>query len=136
MNDVNILDFLKRRCIGFAVLCGFEYEEASVGRTLVSCRMEERLQNPQGFAHGGLLATLMDVAAGSTALFAHGKYRPVVTQSCDIHYLRPVSGPMVYAEGVCVKAGRRSAVVRVDLRQNDSGLVCASGFFELCYLDI
>ena len=136
MNDNEILAFLKKRQIGFADVCGIEYAEASVGRCLVRLRMEERLLNPQGFAHGGLLATLMDVAAGSVGLFAHGEARPMVTQSCDIHFLRPVSGPLVLAEGLCLKAGRRSAIVQVTVRENDSPRVCASGTFEICYLDI
>ncbi len=136
MDNNEILAFLKARQVGFAVACGIEYVEASVGRCLVSLRMEDRLLNPQGFAHGGLLATLMDVAAGSVGLFAHGKARPMVTQSCEIHYLRPVSGPLVLAEGRCLKAGRRSAVVQVDVRENDSERVCATGIFEICYLDL
>ena len=136
MKDNEILAFLKKRQVGFADVCGIQYESASVGRCLISCRMEERLLNPQGFAHGGLLATLMDVAAGSVGLFAHGQARPMVTQSCEIHYLRPVSGPLVLAEGVCLKAGRRSAVVQVNVRENDAERLCASGIFEICYLDI
>ena len=136
MDNNEILAFLKERQVGFADVCGIEYVEAFAGRCLVSLKMEDRLLNPQGFAHGGLLATLMDVAAGSVGLFAHGKARPMVTQSCEIHYLRPVSGPLVLAEGRCLKAGRRSAVVQVDVRENDSDRVCATGIFEICYLDL
>ena len=136
MNDPKILDFLEKRSVGFARVCGIEYVEASQGHCLVSMHMEERFKNPQGFAHGGLLATLMDVAGGSAGLFAHGEARPIVTQSCDIHYLRPVSGPLVLAEGICLKAGRRSAIVQVNVRQNEDERLCATGIFEICYTDI
>ena len=70
------------------------------------------------------------------AASVQGKLRPMVTQSCSIHYLRPVSGPLVLAEGVCLKAGRRVAVVKVDVREEGSGRVCATGVFEQCYLDL
>lgn len=136
MNENEILAFLKERQVGFADLCGIQYESASVGRCVVSLRMQEPLKNPQGFAHGGLLATLMDVAGGSVGLFAHGEARPIVTQSCDIHYLHPVNGPLVLAEGRCLKAGRRSAIVQVDVRENDVERILATGIFEICYLDI
>jgi len=136
MDNNEILAFLKQRQVGFADVCGIEYRGASVGRCLVSLHMKDELLNPQGFAHGGLLATLMDVAAGSAGLFAHGEPRPMVTQSCSIHYLRPVSGPLVLAEGVCLKAGRRSAVVEVSVRENDAERICAVGTFEICYLDV
>ena len=135
MEDKEILDLLRRRVVGFTEACGIRFEEASAGRCLVSCEMGAMHRNPGGFAHGGLLAALMDVSAGSAAIFAGGTPRPITTQNCDIHFLRPVSGPLVLAEGVCIKAGRRCAVVRVDVRENDSTRVCASGTFEVCYLD-
>ena len=136
MNDQEILAYLKNRCVGFALVCGIEYEAAGVGHCTVSLQMEQRFFNPQGAAHGGLLATLMDVAAGSIGLFASGSLRPMVTQSADIHYLRPVVGPRVTAVGRCLKAGHRTAVVQVDLFENDNDRLCATGVFELCYLDI
>lgn len=136
MNDQEILAYLKERCVGFALVCGIEYEAAGVGHCTVALNMEQRFLNPQGAAHGGLLATLMDVAAGSIGLFACGSLRPMVTQSADIHYFRPITGPRVVAEGRCLKAGRRCAVVQVDVRENDDDRVCATGVFELCYLDI
>lgn len=136
MEDKEILDYLKKRQVGFADVCGIEYREASAGRCVVALQMREQMKNPQGFAHGGLLATLMDVAGGSVGLFAHGEARPIVTQSCDIHYLHPVNGPLVLAEGRCLKAGRRSAIVQVDVRENDVERILATGIFEICYLDI
>ena len=135
MEDKEILALLRQRGIGFTEACGICFEEASAGRCLVSCEMEDMHRNPGGFAHGGLLATLMDVAAGAAAIFADGTQRPITTQNCGIHFLRPVSGPRVLAESVCIKAGRRCAVVRVDVRENDSARICASGIFDVCYLD-
>lgn len=135
MDEKEILNLLRRRGVGFTEACGIRFEEASAGRCLVSCEMGESHRNPGGFAHGGLLATLMDVAAGAAAIFAGGTQRPITTQNCDIHFLRPVSGPRVLAEGRCIKAGRRCAVVQTEVRENDSERVCASGIFEVCYLD-
>ena len=102
MEDKEILALLRRRGVGFTEACGICFEEASAGRCLVSCEMEDMHRNPGGFAH-------------------------------DV--LRPVSGPRVLAESVCIKAGRRCAVVRVDVRENDSARICASGIFDVCYLD-
>lgn len=136
MEDKEILDFLRQRCVGFSALCGLQYDAASVGKCSMSLHLEEQHLNPQGTAHGGLIATLMDVTAGSVGFFAHGKLRPVMTQSCSIQYLRPVRGPRVYAAAECVKAGRRSAVVRCDLWDESPEKLCATGTFELCYLDI
>ncbi len=136
MEDKEILDFLRQRRVGFTALCGLQYEAACVGKCRMSLRLEEQHLNPQGSAHGGLIATLMDVTAGSVGFFAHGRLRPVMTQSCSIQYLRPVKGPRVYAAAECLKAGRRSAVVRCDVWDEERERLCATGTFELCYLDI
>ena len=136
MEDQEILRLLNQRHSGFNIHCGISFLEASTGRVVAGCPLEERHLNPMGFAHGGLIAALMDVAAGGCSLFAHGHYRPSVTQSAEIHYLRPVKGERLLAEGICLKAGRRSAVVRVELRVEGSDKVCAVGDFELCYLDV
>ena len=136
MEDQEILRLLNSRHSGFNEHCGIRFLAASPGRVTAGCSLGPQHLNPMGYAHGGMIATLMDVAAGGTSLFAHGHYRPSVTQSADIHYLRPVSGERMLAEGVCLKAGRRSAVVRVELRAEGSDALCAAGEFELCYLDI
>ena len=126
MDEKEILNLLRRRGVGFTEACGIRFEEASAGRCLVSCEMGESHRNPGGFAHGGLLATLMDVAAGAAAIFAGGTQRPITTQNCDIHFLRPVSGPRVLAEGRCIKAGRLA-----QLRRIFSGSIMPQGPYRL-----
>ena len=82
MNDQKILEFLAERCVGFATVCGIRYEAASVGRCTLSLRLEERLLNPQGYAHGGVFGICFDahrgwVGSGAGAGVGAGYVKPL-----------------------------------------------------------
>ena len=118
----------------FNRLVGLQSEAVGQGWCRVSCPIREELTNPRGAVHGGMSATLMDVAAGISAIYASGEPRPMVTQSMSCHYLRPLTGSQMVAEGLAVKAGHRTCLVRVDV-QDDEGHLCCTGEVELFYLD-
>lgn len=121
------------RSRGFTGYCGLEFTEVTENRCVVSCPMRPELLNPGGIAHGGLIATLTDVAAGSMALMADGRAHPIVTQSCNIHYLRPGTGDVLRAESRVIRKGRRVCVVQVDCFSGD-GSLAAVATYEIAYL--
>ena len=125
---------VKVRSRGFTGYCGLEFDEIGKGRCVVSCPMRPELLNPAGIAHGGLIATLTDVAAGSMALAADGNTRPIVTQSCSIHYLSPGTGDRLKAESKVVRKGNRVCVVQVDCFSAD-GTLAAVATYEIAYLN-
>ena len=124
---------IKARSRGFTGYCGLEFTEVTGERCVVSCPMRPELLNPGGIAHGGLIATLTDVAAGSMALMADGRAHPIVTQSCNIHYLRPGTGDVLRAESRVIRKGRRVCVVQVDCFSGD-GSLAAVATYEIAYL--
>ena len=118
----------------FNELVGLRAEAVGQGWCRIVCEIEPRHCNPQGKVHGGMSATLMDVAGGVAAIYASGEPRPIVTQSATAHYLRPLAGSRMVAEGQALKAGRRTCFTRVELR-DDQGRLCCTGEVELFYLD-
>ncbi len=125
---------VKVRSRGFTGYCGLEFTEISEERCVISCPMRPELLNPAGIAHGGLIATLTDVAAGSMALAADGNTRSIVTQSCSIHYLRPGMGDRMRAESKVVRKGKRICVVQVDC-YSGNGCLAAVATYEIAYLN-
>ena len=121
------------RSRGFTGYCGLKFTKVSEDYCVVSCPMRPELLNPGGIAHGGLIATLTDVAAGSMALMADGRAHPIVTQSCNIHYLRPGTGDVLRAESRVVRKGNRVCVVQVDCFSGD-GSLAAVATYEIAYL--
>lgn len=90
-------------------------EVESTGDRLV-LEMENRpdLANVRGAMQGGLVATLIDIAAGMLAGDATGHGHDVTTADLNIHFLAPVLGT-ARAEAKIVRAGKRLIVTSVDV---------------------
>ena len=133
MTENELQDLIRVRHKGFTSYCGVAIDEAGQGFCRAHVDLEARHLNPRGFAHGGLQSTLMDVAAGTAAITACDPPRMMVTQSAEIHYLRPASGGRLTAEARARRAGRSVAFVQVDVTDAEGRLV-STGSFELFYL--
>ncbi len=86
--------------------------------------------NPHGVAHGGLLFSLCDTAAG---IAATSMGRDTVTQSADIHFLRPGSGTELIAQGKVIKCGSNIAFCTTEIRDDQQRLVACANF-EMFYI--
>jgi uncharacterized protein (TIGR00369 family) len=118
----------------FNRLVGLRCEAVAQGWCRVVCEIRLEHCNPKGAVHGGMSATLLDVAGGVAAIYASGEARPMVTQSASLHYLRPLMGSLMRAEGRVIKAGRHVCLVRAELF-DDQGRLCCTGEIELFYTD-
>lgn len=80
-----------------------------------------------GAVHGGVLATLVDMAM-LVAVFS--KLRPgqvpAGTADLGITYMRQAHGDRIHADARVVKHGRQLSVIEVDLTDDD-GTLCARG---------
>ncbi len=91
----------------FSHTLGIEMLLANNGRCIVRLPVRpDHLQNA-GFVHGGILATLADVAMGFAASSAVGEDRHVLTGELKISYLNPAIHPLMEARGTVLKAGRK-----------------------------
>ncbi len=118
----------------FNHLVGLRAEAVGQGWCRVLCEIRPELCNPRGLVHGGMSATLMDVAGGIAAIYASGQRRPIVTQCASFHYLRPLGGSLMRAEGRSLKAGRHTCLARVEVF-DDQDRLCCTGELEIFYLD-
>ncbi len=120
--------------VGFDRLCGVEFTEINDDETVISCELRPELLNPGGNVHGGVIATLSDVAACTMAGKADRVKHPLVTQSCSIHYLRPASTGRLLARAHVVRKGARVCVVSVDCEDEEHNRI-ATAIYEITYLD-
>ena len=128
------IERLKSRYKGFNGYCGIHFDSVEDDLCVISCPLRPELLNPAGVAHGGLVATLTDVAAGLIALQADNWEHVIVTQNCSIHYLRPGTGDVMRAEARVIRKGRRVCVTQVDCFSGD-GRLSATAIYEIAYLD-
>lgn len=89
--------------------------EESAERMVIEMDNRPNLVNVRGAMQGGLVATLIDVAAGRLAGNASGAGNDVTTADMNVHYLAPIIEGPARAVATVVRAGRRLIVTSVDV---------------------
>src|SRR4026209_1410410 len=95
---------------GFMRTLGASLESVESGTVTITCGFDERLTQQHGLLHGGVLASLVDVACGYAALSVMPAAREVLTVEFKIHFLKPAKTDRLIAVGHVVQAGRTLTV--------------------------
>jgi uncharacterized protein (TIGR00369 family) len=91
----------------FMHLIGADLTRIEPGRIEAELVLGQQHQQQRGFAHGGLVATMADLAAGFAAVTLVPDGVGVVTSDLKVSYLNPGVGTRMKAIGWVLKAGRR-----------------------------
>lgn len=89
--------------------------EESEQRLVIEMDNRPDLVNIRGAIQGGLVATLIDIAAGRLAGAAAGVGHNVTTADMNVHFLAPIIEGPARAVATVVRAGRRLIVTEVDV---------------------
>ncbi|MCB1384157.1 MAG: PaaI family thioesterase [Notoacmeibacter sp.] len=103
---------------GFANWLGFDIVAVGNGRAELSLDVRPDLLQHHGFVHGGIIATLADVASAWCAASVAGD---VVTSSFNMHYVAPAKGQRLIVRASVIKAGRRQASVEAKVWIDTAG---------------
>jgi uncharacterized protein (TIGR00369 family) len=95
---------------GFMRTLGAVLESVEPGSVTIACGFDARLTQQHGLMHGGVVASLVDVACGYAALSKMPDDREVLTVEFKIHFLKPTNTDRVIAVGQVVQAGRTLTV--------------------------
>lgn len=127
--------------IPFNEYLGMELDEVSSERVVMHLPMKQELVGNffHGILHGGVIASLLDVAGGAIAMIgAFDKHHHLTpeeralrlsrlgTIDLRIDYLRPGRGKRFTANATLLRSGNKVAVVRSELH-NDEGMLIAVG---------
>lgn len=106
---------------------GVRFDELGPGRLVATMPVREDLLTPFGTLHGGVMAGLVDHVLGCVLypLMARGQW--AATTEFKLNYLMPVRGGTLRAESRVVSLGRRTAVVQVEVTQDDRLACVAQG---------
>jgi uncharacterized protein (TIGR00369 family) len=111
---------------------GLRVEEAVPGVVRLGFDAKPEHRNLQGLVHGGVLATLADVAMGLAVRTAIPPGRRHVTIEMTVHFLRPASPGAIVATGTTVRVGSRIAFAEAGLTDARDRLVArASGTYSV-----
>ena len=96
-------------------LIGYRDAPSLDGEAVVELPVAPHVLNTNGGLQGGLLATLVDTAAGKLAMRLLPPGHSVVTSDLNLRYLRPVTDGAARAKARVVHDGKRSMVVQVEI---------------------
>jgi uncharacterized protein (TIGR00369 family) len=89
---------------------GAVLESIESGTVTISCGFEDGLTQQHGLFHGGVVASLVDVACGYAALSLMPEDREVLTVEFKVHFLKPAKTDRVIAVGQVIQTGRTLTV--------------------------
>ena len=115
--------------MGFREHVALQVEPVDEGTSQVHLEAAEEHLNPHGTVHGGVLATMIDVAMG-TAVATTGGESPV-TVSLTVTYLEPGQPGRLTATARVRKRGKRLIVVEAEVVQGDDVVADALATFSV-----
>jgi uncharacterized protein (TIGR00369 family) len=101
--------------VPFARLIGIELEEVTRGAAVLRMEVRDQLRRNGGTTHGGAIASLIDTAAAFAIMTLLEPGQTTTTIDLTVHYLRPLLEGHARARARVIRAGRRVAVVSVDV---------------------
>jgi len=109
---------------------GLEYEGGDENGVTLSVLVKPDLENPLGYAHGGVIFSLMDCCTGFTAR-ADG--RQYVTLDANVNYLNPgPPGKKMYATSSVIRRGATTCILDVRVKGEDDKILAVGRFTMFC----
>lgn len=100
---------------GFMAHLGVELLDLSPGRCRLRAASDPRLLQQHGYFHGGVMATLADVAGGYAGYSLMGADDTVLTVEFKLNIVAPGEGEALIAAGEVVRSGRTLTITRADV---------------------
>jgi uncharacterized protein (TIGR00369 family) len=106
-----------------AAFIGWTATAVAPGRATMEMDVDERLANPMGTLHGGVLCDLADAAMGIAYASELERGETFTTLELKINFMKPVWRGHLRAEGKVVKRGRTVGLVECDVLDEKGSLV-------------
>lgn len=116
----------------FNELVGPLHEKRGAGGVSLGLRVEKKHSNSRGICHGGVLATLADLALGYALMAQTGSRGGFVTAHLDVDYAGAAEvGDWLHSEVEVQRAGSRLAFATGYLCVDENRIVRMSGIFAM-----
>ena len=111
------MDIKKLRNNPFQHYVGIEVLQLGGGKSVLQLELKDHHFNLYGIPHGGVHATLLDIAMGTAASFPDDSGREVdsVTLNLSVDYIAPPSSNILTAKGLVTKKGKSIAYCTAEI---------------------
>lgn len=126
LNDDDLKARMNRFVPPTAAILGQEILEidSAAGRVKMKFQPIEACRNPMGNVQGGIVVAMLDDAAAFAAIIKSGKRIGIPTIELKTSFFAPAKAGMpLYAEGRCLKLGKRIAFMEADLFDEEGTLL-------------
>ena len=112
----------------FQHFVGIEIIKLGDGKSVLQLELKDHHFNLYGIPHGGVHATLLDIAMGTAASFPDNSGREVdsVTLNLSVDYIAPPASKILISKGKVIKKGKSIAYCTAEIFDEDQALI-ASG---------
>ena len=112
----------------FQHFVGIEVIQLGDGKSVLQLELKDHHFNLYGIPHGGVHATLLDIAMGTAASFPDNSGREIdsVTLNLSVDYIAPPASKTLIARAKVTKKGKSIAYCTAEIFDEDKTLV-ASG---------
>ena len=126
LNDDDLKARMNRFVPPTAAILGQEILEidSAAGRVKMKFQPIDACRNPMGNVQGGIVVAMLDDAAAFAAIIKSGKRIGIPTIELKTSFFAPAkAGVPLYAEGRCLKLGKRIAFMEADLFDEEGTLL-------------
>lgn len=109
-----------------AQLIGFHVTDIEEGRVVVEMDATERLHNPMGTLHGGILCDISDAAMGYAFASTLAEDELFTTMDIKLNFLKPIFKSKLRAEGKIIKKGSTVGLLECHVYDEKQSLVAHS----------
>jgi len=102
---------------------GFHVIEAKESRVVIEMNATERLHNPMGTLHGGILGDIADAAMGYAFATTLAKDELFSTVEMKVSFLKPIFKAKLRAEGTIIKKGNSVGLLECYIYDEKESLV-------------
>lgn len=97
------------------------------GRVLIEMPVREEMLQVAGLLHGGVVASLIDVACALSAMSSLKQFHEIRTIEMKVNFFRPVRGGIIQTMADCIHVGKRTAVTVARVREKTERVKTAYG---------
>lgn len=121
----------------FMATIGAMLEEVTAGRVTLRLPFSHLLTQQNGFLHGGVIATVADIACGYAAYSLFDPASDVLTMEFKLNLLAPARGPIVTATSEILRNDRTLTVCTLQMFDHRDGerQLCAVGQHSLMRIE-
>jgi acyl-CoA thioesterase len=115
----------------FGELIGLNFTKSEEGYTQCKVEVNDKLFNPHGVLHGGIIYTMADTGMGGALYPLLAENELCATIEVKINYFKPVTSGNIMCETKVIHKGKKIAVMESEISNNGKIVAKAIGTYSI-----